>query len=389
MKNNKGYLILVLLVSLSGNALFSQSVDVCIFSLEKIQIVKVTTQTSDYKLISQDSVLSVFPENTNLNIEVKDSLFHISNDTLTWDLSEFELHTDSVNGGFFINLGHLKTPARVYLGSFKMLFNNGEAKIINVVDLESYVSAVVEAEGGYNAGIEYYKTQAVICRTYALRNINRHKLDGFSLCDGTHCQVYPSKAMNRMIIQATKQTAGKVVVDKDFKLINAVYHSNSGGETANSIDVWKSQLSYLVSVQDTFSLAGKHADWEREISLSEWKIFLENKGVAIEHLTDEDLKLKLIDRIPAMQIDNVSIPMREIRKYFRLKSAFFSVEVLGDLVILNGKGYGHGVGLSQEGAMEMAEQKYSCEEIIQHYYPGAMLVNLCLLDIFKGLEKLN
>ena len=101
------------------------------------------------------------------------------------------------------------------------------------------------------------------------------------------------------------------------------------------------------------------------------------------------MKQTLKSRIPALKYGHVSIPVKEIRNYFNLKSAWFDVRVDGDMLVLSGKGYGHGVGLSQEGAMAMADAGYDYESIINHYYTGSMVVNLKLLDVFDGLEQLS
>ncbi|MDA3909749.1 MAG: SpoIID/LytB domain-containing protein [Bacteroidales bacterium] len=375
-----------LVLSLSSIA---QKLDVRIFSDEVIDAIAFSTRDKEYHLVNEDSVLFSFAANQNLRIVNKDTCFLLIHDSLQWNLNAFTLGEDTASSGFFINLSHLETSARAYQGDLHISHADHGVLLINRVNLEDYTAGVVEAEGGYAGTLEYYKTQAVICRTYALRNIYRHEDEGFQLCDRTHCQVYHGKAGNSLIIEASRQTHGQVIVDENFKLINAVYHSNSGGQTANSVDVWTSQLPYLVSVTDTFSLAGNHAKWHRSISLTEWHIFLENRGVNIGKLSDEEMIQRLQKRIATMNFGHVQIPMREIRKYFGLKSAFFEIEIIGKDLVFKGKGYGHGVGLAQEGAMEMARAGYTYDSIISHYYKNTSIVGLQLLKVFEGLEKVS
>jgi stage II sporulation protein D len=389
MKTLRQHKLLFFGFLLIGLNAFSQTIDVRIFSDEAIDAVDFSTRDTEYHLIIEDSVLFSFAANQNIRIVNQDTCFLIRHDSLQWNLNAFALREDSISNGFFINLSHLKTPARAYQGDLSIRHKDQAVLLVNQVDLENYTAGVVEAEGGHAGSLEYYKTQAVICRTYALRNIQRHAHDGFQLCDKTHCQVYHGKAGNPLIIQASKLTHGQVIVDEDFKLINAVYHSNSGGQTANSVDVWTSQLPYLVSVVDTFSLAGNHAKWHRSISLTEWHIFLENRGVDMNRLSDEEMIKRLQKRIAAMNFGHVKIPMKEIRKYFGLKSAFFELEIIGDELVFKGKGYGHGVGLSQEGAMEMARAGYTYDSIVSHYYKNTSIVGLQLLKVFEGLEKVS
>lgn len=380
--------IIILLVTCVVSHGISQNVRVALFYQDQADGFVITTQKTGYKLAVGDSVIMQLPSMTNLHIHKTDNLVQLKTDSLKLAGYYIRLVSDSTSG-FFINTVHSEKKTRVYTGDLEFYNDMGVLRAVNIVPLETYVAATVEAEGGYNAHQEYYKTQAVLCRTYALRNLHKHEAEGFNLCDGIHCQVYPSKAMDTNIIEATRQTAGNVIIDSSFQLINAVYHSNSGGITANSKDVWSSQLPYLVSVRDTFSLSGKHATWERRITLTEWRIFLENNGVNTSAMKDNELRHKLKTRIPAIKYGSVSIPVKEIRQYFSLKSAFFDVDVDGEHVVLSGKGYGHGVGLSQEGAMRMAENGYTYEEIIAHYYSGTTVVNLKLLDIFRGLDKIH
>lgn len=96
---------------------------------------------------------------------------------------------------------------------------SGKLRIINRVYIEHYVSGVVESEAGSREPKEYYKVQAVICRTYALNNRRRHEAEGFQLCDKVHCQVYHTRSVNNPdIIKATQETIGIVIVDSDIKL---------------------------------------------------------------------------------------------------------------------------------------------------------------------------
>ncbi len=388
MKNLKHNCLLGLLIFLSLSV-FAEKLQVRIYTGKNIQSVQLSTRNRPFELISEDSTLAIIPENSNLLIALTDSSLIVQYDSLSLNVLSLFMQSDSLSDGFFIKAENVDKSARAYQGNLSIRFVNHQIQLVNSVELEDYVAAVVEAEGGYGAKIEYYKTQAVICRTYALRNLHRHESEGFQLCDLTHCQVYKGKAMTHEIIEATKATESRVIVDENFQLINAVYHSNSGGQTANSIDVWTSQLPYLVAVKDTFSLEGKHAYWERRISRTEWRIFLENRGVPADSLSDEELVRRYNSRIAALKFSGVSIPAREFRRYFSLKSAFFDVIQEGEEIVLQGKGYGHGVGLAQEGAMKMAEAGYDYKEIIQHYFTGTRIVNLSLLHVFEGLGKVS
>ena len=119
--------------------------------------------------------------------------------------------------------------------------------------MTTYIAGVSESESGKKDNIlEYYKVQAIICRTYALKNSGKHIKEGYNLCDQEHCQVYKGRCTNPEILLAVSKTTGIIIVDRYNQPINAAFHANCGGQTLNSEDVWSKPLDYLKSVPDTF-----------------------------------------------------------------------------------------------------------------------------------------
>lgn len=249
--------------------------------------------------------------------------------------------------------------------------------LINHVDLENYVAGVVQSEvRGISEKTDFYKVQAIISRTYAMCNLHRHTAEGFDLCDDVHCQAYKSRNNTPIILTATVQSAGEVIVDGKDNLITASFYSNSGGQTANSEDVWNSPVSYLRSVPDTFSLSMKNAFWEKEMPRSEWLSFLQktyNYDIHDPVMRDSALHFRQPERKAFFA---GGVPLKNIRRDLNLRSTFFSVDLQGSHVVLQGRGYGHGVGLSQEGVVRMMELGYSVEEAIGHYYTGVSIKSL-------------
>lgn len=249
--------------------------------------------------------------------------------------------------------------------------------LINHVDLENYVAGVVQSEvRGISDQTDFYKVQAIISRTYAMNNLHRHNEEGFDLCDGVHCQVYQCRNNTPMILTATVQSAGDVIVDGKEHLITAAFYSNSGGQTANSEDVWNAQVSYLRSVADTFSLGMKNAVWTKTMPVSEWLNFLNRTyGYDIRDAKMKDSALTF--KQPERKVYFAGgIPLKNIRNDLKLRSTFFSVSSKGNEVTLEGRGYGHGVGLSQEGVVRMIDLGYSVQEAIEHYYTGVSIKSL-------------
>lgn len=242
---------------------------------------------------------------------------------------------------------------------------------INHVDLENYVAGVVQSEvRGISDQTDFFKVQAIISRTYAMGNLSRHREEGFDLCDDVHCQVYKCRNNTPIILTATVQSAGAVIVDGKDHPITASFYSNSGGQTANSEDVWNAPVSYLRSVPDTFSLGMKNAVWEKVMPKSEWLSFLSRKyNYDIHDAKMRDSALTFAQ--PARKVNFAGgIPLKNIRRDMQLRSTFFSVSTKGNDVILSGRGYGHGVGLSQEGVVRMIDLGYSVNEAIEYYYTG-------------------
>ena len=258
----------------------------------------------------------------------------------------------------------------IYFESLQLTARNGQLKLINAVDIERYVSRVVQAEVGYGAADEYYKIQSIICRTYAIRNLERHALDGYDVCDNMHCQVYSGqKNPTNEVVKATAATAGLVMLSKENDVVLSAFHANCGGQTANSEDVWKESRSYLKSVTDTFCLGSRSARWEKSIPLNE---FVDQLGRSDTSFT-ESWKWENSDRQRFFGLNNDSIETAQMRRLFNLRSAFFDVEVKNGTVYLLGKGFGHGVGLCQQGAMKMAESGYTYSHILGYYYKGVSL----------------
>ncbi|MDG1477457.1 MAG: SpoIID/LytB domain-containing protein [Vicingaceae bacterium] len=258
-------------------------------------------------------------------------------------------------------------------------------QLINNIEIDNYVAGVVESEVGRSPPPEYFKLQAIICRTYALKNIKRHEGEGFSLCDKVHCQAYNQKPKSELIKKAAIETNNIVIVDSDIDLIVATFYSNCGGETAKSEEVWRQKLYYLRTVKDTFCLHENNAVWEKKIPKEKWTNYLINKGFPKGSLQEEcGVEYFQNCREQFFEDQNVQIKFTQIRSDFRLKSAQFDVIPNGNYVTLKGKGFGHGVGLCQEGAMKMAKSGYTYGEILHFYYKNVHMINLESLSFFKA-----
>ncbi len=246
--------------------------------------------------------------------------------------------------------------------------------IINDVSQDNYLAGVVQSEaGGASDNVEFFKVQAICCRSYMYRFINKHAKDGYNLCDDVNCQVYLSRANKPQCIEGAASTNGEIIVDENDKIIETLFHSNSGGQTSNSEDVWSNKIPYLRSVVDSFSLNMPNAKWEKEITQKQWLNYFKGKGINTKKNKDELLSFS---QSQGRKTDILGVPLTQIRKDFNLKSTYFDVIVWGSNIKLKGRGYGHGVGMSQEGAVNMCESGYEYWEVIEFYYKDVKIKNL-------------
>ena len=272
---------------------------------------------------------------------------------------------------------------RQYIDGFDIVASTARLDVINCVDMNNYLAGVIESEGGGGRHSEYYKVQALMSRTYALKNVGRHKKEGFQLCDGVHCQAYHSRLKHTPTIgEAVEATTGEVLVDRQQQLVTAYFSANCGGQTCDASYVWNTSVPYLESFIDTFCIHTRQATWEKRINRSDWDAYL-NKEFGLNKLGADlgNLKYNFTqEQRKAFYIHpSLGIPLRDLRQKFNLKSTYFDTRLEGDQVVITGRGFGHGVGLCQEGAMNMALNGYSYQQIALFYFSRVEVI-----DYFRG-----
>lgn len=264
---------------------------------------------------------------------------------------------------------------RKYKDGIEVFAGKKGLSIVNDVTFKHYLGGVVESEGGGGKHIEYYKAQAVISRTYALKHFKRHEKEGFNLCDQVHCQAYYNQLIYMDDIRkAVNATNGLYIIDTvTHKLVEGYFHANCGGQTSSSDYVWKEEIPYLQPFKDTFCIYTRQATWEKKISKVEWRKFLiNNYFYPIEDSVYKSMiyTFKQESRKAFYINPRLGIPLRDLRYHFKLKSTFFSCYPEGQYVVINGRGFGHGVGLCQEGAMGMANKGLNYRQILSFYFEG-------------------
>ncbi|QZY57058.1 SpoIID/LytB domain-containing protein [Crassaminicella profunda] len=362
--------------------------------------------------------------------------------------------------------GILQLDGKTFRGSIMIKrYSDSDLTVINQLGVEEYLYGVVPKEMAGNWPIEAQKAQAVAARSYAALNINKHKNYGFDLCSATHCQVYGGySSENPRTKIAVDETRGKVMT-YNGKVVTAFYHSNSGGRTEDSENIWSNPLGYIRGVDDPYSIGLPNAQWTKVYTKQQIEDLLNAKGMFVGNVTNIIAKERSRNgRVLKLEVQgtngNQILQKGQIRSVFgytNLKSTWFDIMADGkvtgtDLSDLNntskeistenkyvltaeglkettaqnqyidngeekkrinindkyvltaeglekikfkeqsisnpqkdeftvpniskdqyvfvGKGYGHGAGMSQWGAKKMAEQGFTYEQILSHYYTG-------------------
>lgn len=260
------------------------------------------------------------------------------------------------------------------------------------LDLEEYVMGVVAAEMPDSFHIEALKAQALAARTYTLIRMKEFggkgcaNHEGADICtDHTHCQAYRDpKQIGKdyeKIIEAVMSTKGEIIIYEKH-LIDAVFHSTSGGKTENSEDVWSNKIPYLRSVVSEFEENSPKLVSIQNVNTDDFITGLKSmdKGLIInkKNLDNEINILKRSEggRILEIKIGNKIFSGKDIREKFGLNSSNFSFSVKKNEISFTVIGYGHGIGMSQYGANGMAQNGYDYRSIINHYYQGVEIASI-------------
>ena len=233
--------------------------------------------------------------------------------------------------------------------------------------------------------------QAILARTFALAHRGRHAGQGFDLCGGTHCQVYRSGASPAL--RATVQRShGLVMTMPNRQPIRAVFHASCGGSTSPAETAWEGRgVAYLKARPDEFCTHGRHAHWTFEAPRDQLRETLNRRrstspgaflaGVDVI-ARDEAGRARLIlisgERSPVVRAEEFRAVVSADFGALGLRSAKFEVKAVGRTFQFTGSGFGHGVGLCQEGARERLRAGHSLEQVLGYYYPGARLTRLNL-----------
>lgn len=357
--------------------------------------------------------------------------------TIKNDEGTFTVNASEVDGSaVYESDGIISVDGTKYRGSIVLKKDSsGLLTVINRVNLEDYIASVIAVEMSPSFNIEALKAQAVCARTYALKNINKHSSRGFDLCASTDCQAYKGVSVESETTNiAAKETAG-IVMKYKGEIIDAVYSATSGGYTEDVKYVWGSDIPYLKAAEDKYESKSVYgASWEKELSVEKATEIMNNKGYNLGTVTDIEVTestehgtaTKLVvtgtdgektftregcrlafgtitlsqaftvspiysetkaEPVYAYDGSKVSGKVSVLSGDGKSKITLDNVTLMGNTkrlylakadgpvtgFVFNGRGYGHLVGLSQNGANGMAGAGFLYDEILKHYYKGIEL----------------
>jgi stage II sporulation protein D len=293
------------------------------------------------------------------------------------------IHADSPRLPFSSS-PHPDTPPRPDMVRVHLVHENTTLTL----PVEDYVRGVVAAEGSLEREPEALKALAIASRTYVLKNLGRHAREGYDFCTTTHCQRYrPADSSSKgssAINEAVAATKGEVLLDGNSELAEAYFSASCGGATANLATLWGgSAPAYLRGVRDEYCPSEAHHSWTDVISQTQLLKALQsdprtNVGERLINLSvlraDASGRAELIAiqgnrRITVRGWDFKIIVGRALG-WNLLKSSRFEISRSGSNFIFRGSGFGHGLGLCQEGAHVMAVRGASYHQILEKYFPG-------------------
>lgn len=266
----------------------------------------------------------------------------------------------------------------VYRGELEVLAMGSGLTVVDELSLEDYLYGVVPAEAIPSWGIESLKAQAVAARTYAVSHLGQFASLGYDLKATVASQAYGGAAVEKpSTTRAVNDTKGQILMYQG-KPIEAYYSDSAGGYTESCGDAWGHDIPYLQAVPD-FDQESPRYLWEATLASDRVAKSLSKLGHDIGDLQDLQItqrsfsgrvkRARLVGRTGTLEVTG-----EKIRFAFGLRSTYFNVARQPDgSLAFAGRGWGHGVGMSQWGAKAMADMGYGFDQILAHYYPSSQL----------------
>jgi stage II sporulation protein D len=288
--------------------------------------------------------------------------------------------------------GYLRFNGREYPGAIEIVPSGDGLTVVNEAPFEEYLAGAVQAEAGDKMPVEMLKAQAIVARTYAAyhRQLNAGK--PYHIVASNVNQQYAGRVLpDSTVWTAVRETEGQILL-WDGGLFPAFYHTDSGGHTEDPRAVFASNnLPALRPVRVEFPSASPYHQWRLDLPLGELAALLHRGGVNVGRV----ISLEVVERSTSLRVSRIAVrgttgavtlrgnELRRLVGYDALKSTLFAVAVAGSVARFAGRGYGHGVGLDQWSSKTMADLGYTARQIVEYYYPGAVLATLPAFSVLR------
>lgn len=282
--------------------------------------------------------------------------------------------------------GEVVINNRAFRGAIELERQGAGIRIVNRLSVEDYVRGVLQMETSDKWPAQALQAQAVISRTYALRNRGRHGRSGYDFCSQPHCQTYGGASAERQATDAAVQrTKGEVLVDRKKRLASTVYHSSCGGSTESAENVWEhGGQPYLKATHCPWCKGSPRFDWVAKVPCDLVDERLKAAGYRVGNVR----ALGTLSHTPSGRVYKLRVygergTMDILANRFRnvidpklIRSTFWSgVSKLNGHWQVHGQGWGHGVGLCQWGMKALADKNMSYGQILRLYYHGVEVVD--------------
>jgi stage II sporulation protein D len=261
--------------------------------------------------------------------------------------------------------------------------------VLGILELEKYLSGVLPGEMPLGWPLEALKAQLITARTYTLKQIENRKDENYDVDSTVRDQLFTYEApltdeKRKNLTAALESTKGMVLSDSKGEVVLANYHADCGGQTELAKNVWNFGIKG-VAVSDYSCAVRSTGAWTYAISMNQLmkKIGSEVKLLGVKLAGIEPISSTTSGRVSLLSLnfadgtqkEILATRLRELIGYSLLKSTRFKTHVDGERVTFSGRGFGHGVGLCQWGAKDLAKSGKSFKEILGHYFPGLKIVS--------------
>lgn len=279
----------------------------------------------------------------------------------------------------------IRMNGREYGDTLELVRNGDGIAVVNELSLDDYVVGVLRAEVGERWPAEALRAQAVVARTYAAYQRLLNAAKPYHIVASVAHQMFGGRPPRTSVAWAAVSETSGQVLRWEGEVFPAFYHAESGGYTEDPRTVFAARnMPALKPVRCDFSAGSPHYYWNLDLKIADLTEIMRKNEVAVGTVTAIDVT----ERTSSLRATSVTVrgtrgsarlrgnDFRRMVGYDTLRSTLFAVALEGDVAHFSGRGYGHGVGMCQWGAKGMAEQGYTARQILEYFYPGAVLGSL-------------